>query len=264
MTAIRRMCNGRDANGRMQSRRYFVTAGCWPSIERDRLHAAFSPPATPARPVVESLMASTLTDRYRWLENGKDAEVAALDARAARGNGRMARKQRAPGARACATSSTRLLRSRRDAPAVLQEGPRILPAHAQGRAAGEALHAARRTASGCCSIRPRSIPPGRRRSAPSCPRDDGAKLAVGDYARGIRDQRLPDHRHARPGADRAGDHRRPLVRLGARRALRVTSPRAPPSPTRGRSRCAAFATGSAAIARPTSSCSTMKDAKEWC
>ena len=36
---------------------------------------AFSPPATPARPVVETLHGVTLTDRYRWLENGKDAEV---------------------------------------------------------------------------------------------------------------------------------------------------------------------------------------------
>ena len=35
----------------------------------------FTPPATPARPVVETLHGVTLTDRYRWLENGKDAEV---------------------------------------------------------------------------------------------------------------------------------------------------------------------------------------------
>lgn len=37
--------------------------------------APFAPPATPARPVVETLHGVTLTDRYRWLENGKDAEV---------------------------------------------------------------------------------------------------------------------------------------------------------------------------------------------
>ena len=36
---------------------------------------AFSPPPTPARPIVETLHGVTLTDRYRWLENGKDAEV---------------------------------------------------------------------------------------------------------------------------------------------------------------------------------------------
>ena len=35
----------------------------------------FAPPPTPARPVVESLHGVTLTDRYRWLEQGKDAEV---------------------------------------------------------------------------------------------------------------------------------------------------------------------------------------------
>jgi prolyl oligopeptidase len=38
---------------------------------------AFTPPATPARPVVDVLHGTTLTDRYRWLENGKDAQVAA-------------------------------------------------------------------------------------------------------------------------------------------------------------------------------------------
>ena len=35
----------------------------------------FAPPATPARPVVETLHGVTLTDHYRWLENGKDADV---------------------------------------------------------------------------------------------------------------------------------------------------------------------------------------------
>jgi len=37
--------------------------------------AAFAPPPTPARPVVETLHGVTLTDRYRWLEDGKAAEV---------------------------------------------------------------------------------------------------------------------------------------------------------------------------------------------
>ncbi|MEO8754562.1 MAG: prolyl oligopeptidase family serine peptidase [Casimicrobiaceae bacterium] len=37
----------------------------------------FFPPATPARPVVETLHGVTLTDQYRWLEDGKSAEVAA-------------------------------------------------------------------------------------------------------------------------------------------------------------------------------------------
>ena len=35
----------------------------------------YSPPPTPARPVVEALHGVKLTDRYRWLENGKDDEV---------------------------------------------------------------------------------------------------------------------------------------------------------------------------------------------
>jgi prolyl oligopeptidase len=38
---------------------------------------AFFPPETPARPVVDVIHGVTLTDRYRWLENGKEAEVAA-------------------------------------------------------------------------------------------------------------------------------------------------------------------------------------------
>ena len=37
----------------------------------------FFPPETPARPVVDVLHGTTLTDRYRWLENGKDPDVAA-------------------------------------------------------------------------------------------------------------------------------------------------------------------------------------------
>ncbi len=38
---------------------------------------AFFPPETPAKPVVDTLFGVTLTDRYRWLENGKDAAVQA-------------------------------------------------------------------------------------------------------------------------------------------------------------------------------------------
>jgi len=38
---------------------------------------AFFAPDTPARPVVDVLHGTTLTDRYRWLENGKDPEVSA-------------------------------------------------------------------------------------------------------------------------------------------------------------------------------------------
>jgi len=35
----------------------------------------FVPPSTPARPVMETLHGVTVTDRYRWLESGKDPEV---------------------------------------------------------------------------------------------------------------------------------------------------------------------------------------------
>ncbi len=36
---------------------------------------SFFAPATPERPVIETLHGVTLTDRYRWLEDGKNAEV---------------------------------------------------------------------------------------------------------------------------------------------------------------------------------------------
>jgi prolyl oligopeptidase len=38
---------------------------------------AFFPPETPARAVVDVLHGMTLTDRYRWLEDGKSADVSA-------------------------------------------------------------------------------------------------------------------------------------------------------------------------------------------
>jgi prolyl oligopeptidase len=38
---------------------------------------AFDPPLTPARPVTDTVHGLKLTDSYRWLENGKDAEVLA-------------------------------------------------------------------------------------------------------------------------------------------------------------------------------------------
>ncbi len=39
--------------------------------------APFYPPQTPSRPVVDNLFGVTLTDRYRWLEDGKDPAVEA-------------------------------------------------------------------------------------------------------------------------------------------------------------------------------------------
>ena len=49
-----------------------LQAGALPAQDRD-----FTPPATPGQPVVETLHGVTLTDPYRWLENGKDPAVMA-------------------------------------------------------------------------------------------------------------------------------------------------------------------------------------------
>lgn len=47
------------------------------AVARAQSAPQFFPPQTPARPVVDVLHGTTLTDRYRWLENAKDPEVAA-------------------------------------------------------------------------------------------------------------------------------------------------------------------------------------------
>ena len=55
---------------------YLVTAALLASIEAIGA-PAFPAARTPARPVVDVVHGTTLTDRYRWLENGKAPEVAA-------------------------------------------------------------------------------------------------------------------------------------------------------------------------------------------
>jgi len=60
-------------------RRVASSAG-WALIMASSLAAAapaFEPPPTPARPVVDAVHGVKLTDPYRWLEDGKGAEVQA-------------------------------------------------------------------------------------------------------------------------------------------------------------------------------------------
>jgi prolyl oligopeptidase len=63
----------------MHERYRFAGAACALCVSTVALAAevAFFPPATPVLPVVETLHGITLTDRYRWLENGKSADVEA-------------------------------------------------------------------------------------------------------------------------------------------------------------------------------------------
>ncbi|HJU21354.1 MAG TPA: prolyl oligopeptidase family serine peptidase [Casimicrobiaceae bacterium] len=53
-----------------------IALALMPGLAAADAETHFFPPQTPARPVVDVLHGTTLTDRYRWLENGKDEEVA--------------------------------------------------------------------------------------------------------------------------------------------------------------------------------------------
>ncbi|HLX29295.1 MAG TPA: hypothetical protein VKV24_12505 [Casimicrobiaceae bacterium] len=98
----------------------------------------FFPPQTPARPVVDVLHGTTLADRYRWLENGKDQEVAtwtrAQHAATLRHLDRHAPP--VPGMK----DELSLFRPRQDRSIARQARPPVLPAHARRAAAAGALH----------------------------------------------------------------------------------------------------------------------------
>ena len=57
--------------------RLLIVAMTVPIMSAAAAPPPFFPPETPARPVVDVLHGTTLTDRYRWLENGRDPEVEA-------------------------------------------------------------------------------------------------------------------------------------------------------------------------------------------
>src|SRR4029079_5420139 len=61
----------------MRAARLLILAIIVPIVSEAAASPPFFPPETPARPVVDVLHGTTLTDRYRWLENGKDPEVEA-------------------------------------------------------------------------------------------------------------------------------------------------------------------------------------------
>ena len=148
------------------------------------------------------------------------AEVAGVDEAPARRDARLARRECAAGRRA-ARRARRVLRSRHHAAAVLQEGPRVLLPHSQGRGAGQGLYAHRRDAS-CLHLRSaRARPVGqdqRRRVRPQ-PRREPRR--GGDLQPRLRDHGFSRHRHAYRRADRTAAARDSVFRLGARRALRL-------------------------------------------
>ena len=61
----------------MRAVRLLTFAMSVPIVSGAAASQPFFPPETPARPVVDVLHGTTLTDRFRWLENGKDPEVEA-------------------------------------------------------------------------------------------------------------------------------------------------------------------------------------------
>ena len=92
--------------------------------------STFFAPFTPARPVVETLHGVTLTDRYRWLEDGKDAQVQAWT-RAQQAATLNYLDRAAPAIPGLKDELDSLYRPRSHRRAVLQARARIFPAHGQ-------------------------------------------------------------------------------------------------------------------------------------
>ena len=219
------------------------------SVARGARTPRSSPPATPARPVVETLHGVTLTDRYRWLENGKDASVEAWTPRAARGNARTISTASAPPFPGMRDEITRYYRPR---PHATRRSSSMAANSSSARARASRRRSSTRGSTArkcCCSTRWRSTRRARRRLGAVVPNRDASRLAVGIYAEGSEIQDFRDHRHA------TGAQIGPMItgcrqfQLGARRALRVHLAAHARSRTRSRSRTAAIAIGSAADRR---------------
>ena len=214
---------------------------------------AFTPPATPGQPVVETLHGVTLTDQYPLAGERQGPGGGGLDAGAARRDARaFLDRERAAGAgparRAHADHRPRPHVARRTSATGREFFQRTLKGEPQAK-----LYTTDATAATCCcSIRWRSTPRGKTTIGAVMPNRDGSLVAVGTYLKGseILEFRILD---SRTGAQQVGAARR---RLGdsawARDERYATSRRAPPRPMRSRSRAAATATGWAATARTTS------------
>jgi len=153
---------------------------------------AFFPPATPARPVVETLHGVTLTDRYRWLEDGKDAEVQAWT-RAQHAATLNYLDRAAPAVPGMKEELTRYFdRDRTDAP-FFKHGREFF--QRTGKGDPQARLYTRIDGKEVLLVDPVAMDPtGKTRLGRIVPNRDGSKLAVGIYSKGseIQDIRIVD------------------------------------------------------------------------
>jgi prolyl oligopeptidase len=155
---------------------------------------AFFAPATPARPVVETLHGVTLTDRYRWLEDGKSAEVQAWT-RAQHAATVNYLDRAAPPVPGVKDELTRYFdRDRTDAP-FFKYGREFFKRIGKGEP--QAKLYTRIDGKEVLLFDPTALDPtGKTRLGTIVPNRDASKLAVGIYAKGseIQDIRITDSR----------------------------------------------------------------------
>jgi prolyl oligopeptidase len=154
----------------------------------------FFPPATPARPVVDTLHGVLLTDRYRWLEDGKAPEVQAWT-RAQHAATLSYLDRAAPSVPGMKDELTRYFdRDHTDAP-FFKNGREFFRRTAKGEP--QAKLYTRLDGKEVLLFDPVALDPtGKTRLGSIVPNRDASKLAVGIYAKGseIQDIRITDSR----------------------------------------------------------------------
>jgi prolyl oligopeptidase len=155
---------------------------------------AFFPPETPAKPVVETISGVTLTDRYRWLEDGKDAAVMGWT-RAQHAATVAYLDRSAPSVPGLKDELTRYFdRDKTDAP-FFKHGREFFQRTRKGEP--QAKLYTRLDGKEVLLFDPIALDPtGKTKLGAIVPNRDGSKLAVGIYARGseIQDIHITDSR----------------------------------------------------------------------
>ncbi|MEP7275852.1 MAG: prolyl oligopeptidase family serine peptidase [Betaproteobacteria bacterium] len=169
----------------------FAVAMTAPALAAD---AAFFPPMSPERPVVDTVFGVTLTDRYRWLENGKDPAVEGWTR--AQHNASVAYLERnAPPVPGMKDELSRYFdRDRTDAP-FFKNGREFFQRTKKGEPQAKLF--TRLDGRDVLLVDPIAIDPtGKTKLGSIVPNRDASKLAVGIYARGseIQDFRVVDSR----------------------------------------------------------------------